>query len=444
MMSPRFTMRRHRLALMLTVSVLCTATASRVQAAPDTPIVQVGAATITPSVAGSGIQTDITTTDERLFIDWDSFNIGADDIVNFYQPGSQSIAVNRVVGGALTPTAIDGVLSANGHVWILDPAGIAFNAGATIDVGGLLATSANLDPTAFENLATLDDPAGFVFTDGGTATASVTNATTINSSGLIALVAPFVENTGTLASEYGDVLLGGASAFNLSFEQVGRTDGVTPFDELLVTDFIITTGVTKKADPDETVPINNTGTITGTNVIAAAASIGGGAFINMDGVVEATDAGTRSGDAVIIGGGSYEGGAATQTATASDNVRIKNADITAAGKFEVLATDISVEKGTGPGTILAGSARLVASTDDVATDAAIETTDDIYISAALGKADVARLSAGTTLEITADDIDLAGKLTGTGSVTLEATGSDISGTDIDIEGGSVTLTGAVV
>ena len=64
----------------------------------------------------------------RAIINYNSFNIDAKETVNFIQPSSSSIALNRVVG--LDPSAILGSLNANGQVFLINPNGILFGQGA--------------------------------------------------------------------------------------------------------------------------------------------------------------------------------------------------------------------------------------------------------------------------------------------------------------------------
>jgi len=453
MSGPRDMRRAARTGLAVAISVAWVAAGSPLRAEPTNPVIVgdsaglgAGAATIGSVSNGPGTDMTIDQHAERVFIDWASFNIGASDSVSFQQGGSQWIAVNRVTGG-LGPTTIDGMLTANGHVWIIDPAGIAFSSTAVVDVGGLLATASNIDPGDFLAVTDLEDETGFSFAFGGNDGARVSNAGTINSSGLLAMVAPLVDNSGTLESTYGDVLLGGANAFRLSFTQVERpadADHQTAFDELLVTDFIIETPVTNDPVPgNETVPVTNTGNLTGANVIVSAASAGGGAFINMDGVVEATSIGDQSGDVVILGGGDFTDGAADAASGGSEAIRIENADITAAGDFVAQGTGVSIEKGTGPGTITAGSSRIAATSGDVTSDTNLTTTGGGMDISASGLVSVAALDASTTIDIEAADVDLGGGVVAGSTIAMEATAGDISGTDIDIEGASVELTGQV-
>ncbi|MBO6677786.1 filamentous hemagglutinin N-terminal domain-containing protein, partial [Parvibaculum sp.] len=453
MSGPRDMRRTARTGLAVAISVAWMASSSPLSAEPTNPVIVgdsaglgAGAATIGSVSNGPGMDMTVDQHAERVFIDWQSFNIGTSDTVHFDQGGSHWIAVNRVTGG-LGSTTIEGMLTATGHVWIIDPAGIAFSSDAVVDVGGLLATASNIDPGDFLAVTDLEDAGGFTFSPGGNGTAQISNAGTINSSGLLALIAPIVDNSGTLDSAYGDVLLGGANAFRLSFTAVERPADAghpTAFDELLVTDFIIETPVTNDPTPgNETVPVTNTGNLTGANIIVSAASAGGGAFINMDGVVEATTIGDRSGDVVILGGGDFIGGAADASSGGTEAIRIDNADISAAGDFVAQGIGVSIDKGTGLGTLTAGSIRIAATNGDATSDTNLTATAGGIDISASGLVSLTALDAATTLDIEAADIDLNGTAVGGGAVTMTASAGDISGTDLDIEGASVELTGPV-
>src|SRR3546814_8786918 len=80
---------------------------------------------------------------DRGGIDWRSFDIEAGETTRFQQPGSVSVALNRVRGS--DPSAIFGNLSANGKIYLVNPNGIVFGPGSRVDVGGLVATTADID-----------------------------------------------------------------------------------------------------------------------------------------------------------------------------------------------------------------------------------------------------------------------------------------------------------
>jgi len=108
-------------------------------ALPTGGVVTAGSATI--SQTGSSMRIDQTSA--KAVIDWRSFNVGSDAAVRFQQPSASAIVLNRV-GADGGRSVIDGRLSANGQVWLLNPGGVLFGPTARVDVGGLLAASLRL------------------------------------------------------------------------------------------------------------------------------------------------------------------------------------------------------------------------------------------------------------------------------------------------------------
>ncbi|CDO59377.1 Flagellar hook-length control protein FliK [Candidatus Phaeomarinobacter ectocarpi] len=407
---------------------------------------------ITPS---GGDVTINTGTDPRSVITWDSFNIDNGDTVIFNQLNNQSIALNKVTG-PLAQSTIDGILQSNGHVWILNPAGVAFGANANIDVGALLATTADIDNATF--MATDPTTGTFTFTDaGGTGAIIVANGADLDTTGLLALVAPMVTNSGDLTSSHGDVLLGGAEAFRIKFASTARNNGAA-FNELLVTDFIIDGGSSTAAAGGDVVHQTSTGRAIGGRVIADASRVGGGAFLNMEGLVEAQNVGTLSGDVMLLGGVDITAGALGATAT--DAVKTDNMTIVAPGTASVQGTAVTIGNAVGPlntggnTNSSTGAVAFTGTTGDVTIAADLQATaGDVNIQATNGNIDVAELIALGSITVSGRDIDLAnGNQTGTttvlrttnGALSLTATNGDISKgagiVDIDV-GTNVTLSG---
>ena len=75
----------------------------------------------------------------RAIINWDSFSIGKGESVNITQPSSQSTMLNRVLGN--NPSEIFGSLTANGQLFLINPGGVLFAPGASINAGGLVAST---------------------------------------------------------------------------------------------------------------------------------------------------------------------------------------------------------------------------------------------------------------------------------------------------------------
>jgi filamentous hemagglutinin family protein len=80
----------------------------------------------------------------KAIINWQNFGISLGESVKFTQPDRSSIALNRVTGSQ--KSVIDGALSANGQVFILNPNGVLFGSSAQVTVGGLLASTLNSRP----------------------------------------------------------------------------------------------------------------------------------------------------------------------------------------------------------------------------------------------------------------------------------------------------------
>ena len=97
----------------------------------------------TGSIAQSGAITTITQESPRLSLSWTSFNIAPQETVNFVQPSASAIAVNRIFD--TNGTQILGHLNANGQVFLINPNGILFGPGAEVNVGGLVATTLDLN-----------------------------------------------------------------------------------------------------------------------------------------------------------------------------------------------------------------------------------------------------------------------------------------------------------
>src|SRR5690606_38172327 len=89
----------------------------------------------------------VTQQSGRAVLEWRSFDIGPDAAVRFIQPSSSSVALNRITGG--NPSRIAGRLSANGHVYLVNSAGVLFAPGARVDVGHLVVSSLDVGNAEF-------------------------------------------------------------------------------------------------------------------------------------------------------------------------------------------------------------------------------------------------------------------------------------------------------
>ncbi|MDO8653313.1 MAG: YDG domain-containing protein [Undibacterium sp.] len=187
-------------ALAMSVMMAFGATA---YAGPVGGVVQAGAANINTGVGG----TTINQSTSNVVINWQSFNIAPNETVRFVQPGSSSVALNRVIGA--DSSNILGNLIANGKVFLVNPNGVLFGKSASVNVGGLVASTLNI--------ADSDFMAG-TYKFSGTASGTVLNQGSISTNadgGYIALMGANVGNDGVISAKLGTVALAAGKAITL-------------------------------------------------------------------------------------------------------------------------------------------------------------------------------------------------------------------------------------
>ncbi|MCD2451858.1 filamentous hemagglutinin family protein [Methylicorpusculum oleiharenae] len=84
---------------------------------------------------------------DRAILNWQSFNIGKENSVHFQQPGSTSIALNRIFQN--DPSRILGALTANGQVYLVNRNGFVFGKDSRVDVRGLVASTLDVSDEVF-------------------------------------------------------------------------------------------------------------------------------------------------------------------------------------------------------------------------------------------------------------------------------------------------------
>jgi len=147
------------------------------------------------SIDQSGLNTTIRQQTDRMAIDWQSFNVAADERVKFIQPGSSSIALNRVLSH--TGSEIHGQIEANGQILLVNPNGVVFGKDSHINVGGIIASGLHIDPNDFMNgdftLTAIEGTEGKVINSG------IINAAT---GGSVTLVGQQVETNNLVSANW--------------------------------------------------------------------------------------------------------------------------------------------------------------------------------------------------------------------------------------------------
>lgn len=304
--------------------------------------------TLARNAAGTNLT--INQVGNSAIFNWASFNISPGNTVQFVEPSSSSVALNRIFDP--NATSIAGNLLANGQVYLINPNGILFGSGANVNVAGLIASTSNLADIAvtsgllatnvnpgvlqpiFSNSASVlgasaaDTPiasAGaspsIVVQQGATLYAAGRDSSgTVVSAGRVFLFAPAVENAGNITVDGGGqvILAAGSNIYlgsssdpslrGLLVEVTGNQSAVTidPAGSITVAHGNITL---------MGLAINQAGTLTATSALDENGSIRlvareangttstGGAPVAPDGLLPVAETGTvniESGSKTIV------------------------------------------------------------------------------------------------------------------------------------------------
>ncbi|TBW37696.1 filamentous hemagglutinin N-terminal domain-containing protein [Azotobacter chroococcum] len=424
--------------LRLPTIVLCLSPLSLLAAdLPEGGQVVLGNGTIgTPSGNNLQIQQDSS----KMAINWQSFNIGADKSVTFQQPNSSAIALNRVIGS--DGSAILGKLDANGQVFLINPNGILFGQGASVNVGGLVASTLDITNEDFE-------AGNYRFKGNGHHLAGVSNLGSITASdgGAVALLGGQVSNDGVIQAKLGTVALAAGNQITLDFAGDGLLN--VQVDQAAA-DALARNGNLIKAD-------GGTVLMTARSSDALLKTV-----VNNEGVIEAQTLGSKNGKIALLGdmdlgivqvggtldtsapdggdGGFIETSGATVQVADTAKVTTK-ASTGKTGTWLIDPTNFTIGAGSSPTGSNIGADTL--STSLASTNVEVATSDsgaepgDINVNAAVS------WDAGTTLTLTAhNDININADITATGAGSGLALNHGSNATYRLLNGSSVTLSGS--
>lgn len=237
-------------------------------ALPEGPNVSHGNVTIT----GSGQNMTIQQATQQAIINWNGFSIGAGEAVRFLQPSVAAAILNRVTG--VDPSVINGVLSGNGNVFLINPNGVLIGPGGMVNAGGFLASTLNVSDADFlsGNMAFSQAP--------GMDLAAVVNQGQIkvNDGGFVVLLAPSISNEGLILARGGEVKLGAGTEATVNFDGqnlIHFASSMSAGDGTLVMSRADANSVLAQAVSDagveEAGSLSNSGTIDAGNVLLQAA-----------------------------------------------------------------------------------------------------------------------------------------------------------------------------
>jgi filamentous hemagglutinin family protein len=293
------------------------------------------------TIQQQGNTTQIQQQSQRAIIDWRSFSVGATGTVDFRQPGSGAAILNRVTGN--DPSEILGRITANGQVFLVNPNGIVFGKGSSVDVGSLVASTANISNSNFmANRLEFKEP--------GKAGAHVVNegSITVAQGGIAALVGPNVSNRGVIQARLGKVALAGGDAFVLDLYG----------DQLvnLIVEQSIMESIKDASGKTLSAHVNNTGSIIadGGRVFLTVATVSQllDNIINVQGLIRATSFADNAGVISLRGDASTQvtvGGTLDVSGDKVGSVSITGSSLNLEG-----STKISANGANGGGTIEIG------------------------------------------------------------------------------------------
>ncbi len=287
--------------------------------------------------------TTITQTDMRGIVNWQDFSIGAGEITQFIQPNASAVTLNRVVGGV--PSSLNGTLSANGRVYLINPSGILVGPTGRINTAAFVASTLDVPDGEFlagENMR---------FT--GASLEGVVNLGIITAAeGDVILMGRSVENAGTINAPNGvaalaagsDILMraAGDERVVINAGNAGGGKGVTNSGAINAAQAELKAAGGNVYE----LAVNNTGMVRATGLrktkggrVILSASGGGGAVVNRGQVIAKNSDG--GGGKIKLGGG--QGGSSTNegnlNASADDSGK-------PGGTVEMLGDRVTVGNGS--------------------------------------------------------------------------------------------------
>jgi len=166
------------------------------------------------SISATGNTTTINQSSQNMAINWQSYNLNANERVQYIQPNASSISLNNIL--SQNGSSIAGRIDANGQVILVNPNGIFFTPTSMINVGGIIASGLMIQPSDFMN-------GNYIFNEVLGTEGAVINHGMINAStgGNVALIGRQVENDGVIVANLGSVTLAAGKQAVLTFDQGG-------------------------------------------------------------------------------------------------------------------------------------------------------------------------------------------------------------------------------
>ncbi len=195
---------------------------------PNMPAGWSGANAPTQSADGAGqTEVNIRQTTQQAILNWQSFNVGARTTLTFDQQGNGNWTVLNRVAAGVGPSQILGNIKADGQVLVINRNGIVFGGNSQVNVGSLVASSADIDDTHFRTnglfstqvngsyVPNFRAAGGKVVVEAGASIATHAPSSVTAGGGFVLMIGSEVSNAGAIATPKGQTILAAGDDFAL-------------------------------------------------------------------------------------------------------------------------------------------------------------------------------------------------------------------------------------
>ncbi|MBS0615653.1 MAG: filamentous hemagglutinin N-terminal domain-containing protein [Verrucomicrobia bacterium] len=273
---------------------------------------------------------------DKSIVHWRDFSIGLGEKVRFALPSKTAAILNRVTGGS--PSLIEGLLTSNGQVFLINPHGIVISKDGVIDTASFLASTLGLSDKNFLEGNLLFE---------GTSTQRISiEGQVIASEGDAIFISHVIDKTGSVQAPQG--MVGLAAGQRVIIHSVGR-ERIT----IIPTD-----------SPYSEIGISNAGTIQAHVAELKADGNVYGYAINDTGLTQANQLQHVAGRIVLC--------ADQGTAIASGDLMAPGGTLQVLGKHIYVSGKLDVSAPRGNGSIYVGGGRL-------GTDPLMHNAETVYV-----------------------------------------------------------------
>ncbi|PCI47462.1 MAG: hypothetical protein COB43_11470, partial [Oceanospirillales bacterium] len=273
----------------------------------------------------------VNQTSSRVVIDWSTFDIGSTETLTFDQINTTDVAINNVLDTKLS--TIYGSVFAQGNIVLVNPNGLVFADGASINVGSLVASTLSLDTSNLTDFVRdTGNTVGLDFQSNGN------NSSLINNAGI---------TTGGLNATSSVIFLGGqvtnAGTINASVVNMIGADGatITFGSEVLGIESESIDG----ASVASSVENSATGIITANKITLEAYAAEGllASAVNNSGTLEATGIATIDGEIRLVS--SVQNASAVASVSNSGNLTAVKGDSANNAAITIQGSEVSIGSG---------------------------------------------------------------------------------------------------